>query len=473
MDTHQIVTTPSYWRFIGYTAGIGAVLAGLSIYYLVIKPRKAKCSKKHKDVSNMVSCKLERMREAVQEAKLDFQEQLESLGDNFNDQLETLINEIKKKYLSQEMREAIDTIQIVLDKLKEFDMEAKQYDGYGFLLLALVKQAQMSIEKPADVETKFTRLTSKQFEDAKRFGHYAVRMYPLSWVGSLEAIAKDLGVPEDSIIMVHFTDADDGGHCPKFILFLDHEVKSVVLAIRGTFSPKDIILDAVAEEVPFLDGMAHKGILSGSKIILDKVLDSIISNLRMFPGYKLTITGHSLGAGTAELVSMQLLSSPKMLPFNTQVQCVALAPPPVYRSNKKIPQSLSSSIQIYINNYDCVPSLSLSSVAKLLAAVRAVDHLGLSLSQQLSILAERPGHEEQIAKINAAVVGIKQDQFPDLEHPGTVFHMVKCDNDKHVVYLSKSKIFTDSILLIENMIMDHLHTTYENVLQSIKTLESN
>ena len=54
-------------------------------------------------------------------------------------------------------------------------MEAKQYDGYGFLLLALVKQAQMSIEKPADVETKFTRLTSKQFEDAKRFGHYAVR----------------------------------------------------------------------------------------------------------------------------------------------------------------------------------------------------------------------------------------------------------------------------------------------------------
>ena len=57
------------------------------------------------------------MREAVQEAKLDFQEQLESLGDNFNDQLETLINEIKKKYLSQEMREAIDTIQIVLGNI--------------------------------------------------------------------------------------------------------------------------------------------------------------------------------------------------------------------------------------------------------------------------------------------------------------------------------------------------------------------
>ena len=64
-----------------------------------------------------MSCKLERMREALEEAKLDFQEQLESLGDNFNDQLETLINEIKKKYLSQEMREAIDTIQIVLGNI--------------------------------------------------------------------------------------------------------------------------------------------------------------------------------------------------------------------------------------------------------------------------------------------------------------------------------------------------------------------
>ena len=45
-----------------------------------------------------------------------------------------------------------------------------------------------------------------------------------------------------------------------------------------------------------------------------KLFQSII-----YIGYKLTITGHSLGAGTAELVSMQLLSSPKILPFNTQV----------------------------------------------------------------------------------------------------------------------------------------------------------
>lgn len=39
---------------------------------------------------------------------------------------------------------------------------------------------------------------------------------------------------------------------------------------------------------------------------------------------------------------------------------------------------MTAAISIYINNYDCVPRLSLASVARLLASVRAVDGLGLS-----------------------------------------------------------------------------------------------
>merc|ERR1712178_549504 len=100
------------------------------------------------------------------------------------------------------------------------------------------------------------------------------------------------------------------------------------------------------------------------------------------------VTGHSLGAGTAELITMKLLSSPQLLARDTRIQCIALAPPPVYRSTKPLPHTVTSSIQIYINNFDCVPSLSLSSVAKLLATVRAVDQLGLSLTDQLSIIAD-------------------------------------------------------------------------------------
>ena len=111
-------------------------------------------------------------------------------------------------------------------------------------------------------------------------------MYTLSWVGSKDKIAKSLGVSTDSILKVHFTDDDDGGHCPKFILFFDHVVKSIVLVIRGTFSLKDAVLDAVAEEVEFLDGKAHQGIMSGSEIILDKILSTLNKAALQKPDYR-------------------------------------------------------------------------------------------------------------------------------------------------------------------------------------------
>ena len=61
---------------------------------------------------------------------------------------------------------------------------------------------------------------------------------------------------------------------------------------------------------------------------------SIKNTLENNPGYNLKVTGHSLGAGTAELVAMSLLSEPdnnKYIPPIASVKCVVLAPPPIFR----------------------------------------------------------------------------------------------------------------------------------------------
>ena len=50
--------------------------------------------------------------------------------------------------------------------------------------------------------------------------------------------------------------------------------------------------------------------------------------------YNLLITGHSLGGGTAELVTMSFLYDSHMsslVPSHARVHCVVLAPPPVFR----------------------------------------------------------------------------------------------------------------------------------------------
>ena len=67
----------------------------------------------------------------------------------------------------------------------------------------------------------------------------------------------------------------------------------------------------------------------------------INSTFKANEGYNLKITGHSLGAGTAELATMILLSGHEdidLVPENTSIQCVALAPPPVFRCDSGIDQ---------------------------------------------------------------------------------------------------------------------------------------
>jgi hypothetical protein len=65
--------------------------------------------------------------------------------------------------------------------------------------------------------------------------------------------------------MRHFADPIE---CrPAYALCVDHVSKSVVLAVRGTLDPADLLTDAVAYSLPFLDrkqrkvGYAHMGIL--------------------------------------------------------------------------------------------------------------------------------------------------------------------------------------------------------------------
>ena len=345
-------------------------------------------------------------------------------------------------------------------------MSAKDYESFMFILFALVKKVQR-LEVDSDWEndkTEPTALTAQQLADIKRFGEIAVLMYPVSWSFTSNLAARSLGVSSEDLLLEHFTDSGTGGHCPKFLFFVDRSTSSLVLAIRGTFSLKDAVLDAVAEEEEFLDGWAHQGILSGAREILSKLSERLTEVLALpeFSHYRLVVTGHSLGAGTAELITMELISS--NLLAGREVRCVALAPPPVFRSDHALPPSLSSAIQIFVNNYDLVPRLSLASVSRLLATVREVDSLGLSLSEQLSVLADRDTEEvRQNLERLREVIRAQRQSFPDLEHPGTIYHIRRSasDDKKQLVYQSKSKAFTRAILLLENMIVDHLHSSYE------------
>jgi len=191
----------------------------------------------------------------------------------------------------------------------------------------------------------------------------------------------------------------------------------------------------------------------------------------LYPGYALTLTGHSLGAGTAELLTMDFLEgeASKLLPAGTKVHCVALAPPPVFRpgGGQGLSTRVVDAIEIYINNCDIVPRLSLASIAHLLACLRAVDELKLSLGTQFDILIGEPG--PQFPKVVEAVQGARQDSFAYLEHPGRIYYLKRNSTKEKLrtVFRQESSSFSEKIFLLDNMVLDHIQPSYEEALNNI------
>ena len=99
---------------------------------------------------------------------------------------------------------------------------------------------------------------------------------------------------------------------------------------------------------------------------------------------------------------------------NLKIKCVALAPPPVFRSNFINPR-FKRNIHIFINENDVVPRLSLHNIAKLMTLVRMIDKIKSSLFDMVQILTNK---KEPDQKYIDAINEVEQDEFQRLDHPG-------------------------------------------------------
>ncbi len=88
-------------------------------------------------------------------------------------------------------------------------------------------------------------------------------------------------------------------------------------------------------------------------MILQSAGPHIKSALESNPGYGLVVTGHSLGAASANLIAMELLAGDareEYMPDEpAQIRCVALAPPPVFRPGEDTPEGIGDTISVYVN----------------------------------------------------------------------------------------------------------------------------
>ncbi|XP_006813555.1 diacylglycerol lipase-beta-like [Saccoglossus kowalevskii] len=147
-----------------------------------------------------------------------------------------------------------------------------------------------------------------------------------------------------------------------FFVALDHSQLAVIISIRGSLSLKDALTDMTVgccslDNDAMKHICAHKGILQAARYIKNKLENEHILEraFREAPDYKIIIVGHSLGAGTAALLTILL--------HNTWpgLHCYAYSPPGGLLSSEGCVYSKDLITSVVVGK-DVIPRLSIQTM---------------------------------------------------------------------------------------------------------------
>ncbi|KAH7295296.1 hypothetical protein KP509_27G041700 [Ceratopteris richardii] len=125
---------------------------------------------------------------------------------------------------------------------------------------------------------------------------------------------------------------DTEGRVPPYLIYVDHNAKDIVLAIRGLNLAKEkdyrTLFDNKPGKEKFDCGFVHCGLMKAAEWLVEKEADRLKGLLSEYPSYKLSIAGHSLGSGVAALFTMIVAKNGSLLGNidRESIRCFAIAP---------------------------------------------------------------------------------------------------------------------------------------------------
>ena len=375
--------------------------------------------------------------------------------------------------------------------------------------------------------------TSKELHEAEHFMRFATAAYGHALMAALgaqaalipsvvaasaqrgvsldvAAIAKHTGIGEKDLRLVRL-DLGEDPHCPRHFVAVDRVTRSVVLAIRGTASISDALVhDLVADATAFAGGHAHRGMADAAHTLRTTAVPAALEALAEHPGYDFVVTGHSLGAGAACLLTTLLLHDARAkkgmffsrgtktspsdevnLPEGTRLRCFAFAPPPVFAGDA----AGAPVTEAVVVGEDVVPHLSVYAVREVLEALARIDTVDLPLRSVLSVATgARSAPRELCDAVARSGTPAKRTRSsiavaPKLSIPAKrIVHLPRADSQTAAARMVRRRrrrgsrhdertapngvtactpdAFADAlVVLAPEMVSDHLFTSYERALR--------
>mmetsp|Transcript_21526 Transcript_21526/g.31692 ORF Transcript_21526/g.31692 Transcript_21526/m.31692 type:complete len:482 (-) Transcript_21526:1614-3059(-) len=186
-----------------------------------------------------------------------------------------------------------------------------------------------------------------------------------------------------SFDLLRFDQSTEPGRVGHYIA-INHVEKVVLIGLKGTSTISDVLTDIMGDgadyylESPFDENYtskqirAHEGILTAALTMADET-QKLIEKLFLPCKYRVLITGHSLGAGTACLLGLLLRSRISALRGDCKeyLEVFAFAPPPVLNYDAALACPFITSV---VNNSDIVPRMSLPNLVTLHKLFLKVHH---------------------------------------------------------------------------------------------------
>ena len=208
--------------------------------------------------------------------------------------------------------------------------------------------------------------------------------------------ARLINVERDDVVMVWSGELSGAGHVshytPDHVVTLDRKRKLIILTILGTQvfprpQPLDIIMDLLADTRPFLQGEAHSGIALGAINIIKKTGPVLRDQALQHPEYEVLILGYSLGAGLAQLITLdcEMGDCRHMLPENTVIRTIGYGSPPVFTMNHVQDIPSLDNIVLVQNSQDGIFGASIKNIHDVIDQICALKNMNIKRRSLLKL----------------------------------------------------------------------------------------